>query len=610
MGNAYLAIVNGVGSFNKLVVLKVLKPEFAEDQEFLAMFQDEARIAANLNHPNVVQTHEFGVQDGHFFIAMDFVDGQPLRVVRKRLQEQGALSLGIHLRIIGDVLEGLQYAHDLTDHDGSPLHLVHRDVSPHNVMVSYDGHAKLLDFGIAKAQGSSHQTTTGVLKGKVGYMAPEQARCEQLDARADIFPVGVLVWEAIVGGRMWANLTDVQVLAQLVRKEIPQVPEVIDGKPVPASLRAIVAKATAADREDRYGSAREFYVDLESYLETLPRAETSARALADVLAAHFGSEREKRRRVVDEAVRQVRAAGSTAEYPALLGLTGSGPSTGGTGSMPGVSPISAHGASQVSQASHVSQMVNLQQLSSNSSRPSQPTFTPVEGSSSSTFTPSTSAPFMGPTGTGQYSSHTGPSIALPAPPPAPSVGLRIAMVAGAVAVILGGLAVFALRSKGEGPSAGPATVTTAVVASPSEVRLELLVASGSTRATVTLDGKEVATGGEIRVTRDTAEHTLKARADGYKEHVETLKLDRDQRISMTLEPDPASAHPSVTTPVAAGNPAGGHRPPTTGNGKPNVAPPPATASAVTPPPTASAPATPPTSTGPKRPDRPIIEVLK
>ena len=611
MGNAYLAIVNGVGSFNKLVVLKVLKPEFAEDQEFLAMFQDEARIAANLNHPNVVQTHEFGVQDGHFFIAMDFVDGQPLRVVRKRLQEQGALSLGIHLRIIGDVLEGLQYAHDLTDHDGSPLHLVHRDVSPHNVMVSYDGHAKLLDFGIAKARGSSHQTSTGVLKGKVGYMAPEQARCEQLDARADIFPVGVLVWEAIVGGRMWANLTDVQVLAQLVRKEIPPVPEEIDGKPVPASLRAIVAKATAPDRDDRYSTAREFYVDLESYLETLPRAETSARALAEVLALHFGSEREKRRRVVDEAVRQVRAASSTAEYPALLGLTGSGHASGGTGSMPGVSslsapgsPVSAHG----SQVSHVSQMVNLQQLSSGSSRPSQPSFTPVEGSSP-TLTPSTSAPFIAPGGTGQYSSHTGPSISLPAPPPPPSVGLRIAMVAGAVAVILGAFAFFAFKPKNEGQAGGPPTVTTAVVPSSSEVRLELLVASGSSKATVTLDGKEVASGGEIRVPRDAVEHTLKAHAEGYKDHVETLKLDRDQRISMTLEADPAASHPPTAATNAVPTNTGGHRVPSPGVGK-TVAPPPPTAT-TTAPPTATAPPPPtPTSTGPKRPDRPIIEVLK
>lgn len=605
MGNAYLAIVNGVGSFNKLVVLKVLKPEFAEDQEFLAMFQDEARIAANLNHPNVVQTHEFGVQDGHFFIAMDFVDGQPLRVVRKRLQEQGALSLGIHLRIIGDVLEGLQYAHDLTDHDGSPLHLVHRDVSPHNVMVSYDGHAKLLDFGIAKAQGSSHQTSTGVLKGKVGYMAPEQARCEQLDPRADIFPVGVLVWEAIVGGRMWANLTDVQVLAQLVRKEIPQVPEVIDGKPVPASLRAIVAKATAADRENRYSTAREFYVDLESYLETLPRAETSARALADVLAVHFGSEREKRRRVVDEAVRQVRAAGSTAEYPALLGLTGSAPTSGQTGSLPAVSPSSLAGL-QTSQVSHVSQMVNLQQLSSNSSRPSQPTFTPVEGSAP-TLTPSASASHIAPAANGLFA--TIPSNSFPVPAPPPSSGVRIAMVAGVVAVILGGFAFFAFKSK-DSQAGGPPTVTTAVVTAPAEVRLELVVASGSTKATVTLDGKEVATGGEIRVARDAAEHTLKAHADGYKDHVETLKLDRDQRVSMTLEAEQPSARASsvVATNAPTGNAqTGGHRPPVTGAGKPVA--PPTTPTTASPPPTATA-APPPTATGPKRPDRPIIEVLK
>jgi serine/threonine-protein kinase len=599
MGNAYLALVNGAGSFNKLVVLKVLKPDFAEDQEFLAMFRDEARIAANLNHPNVVQTHEFGVQDEHFFIAMDFVDGQPLRLVRKRLQEHGALSLGAHLRILVDVLEGLQYAHDLCDHDGTPLHLVHRDVSPHNIMVSYEGHAKLLDFGIAKAKGSSHQTTTGVLKGKVGYMAPEQARCEALDHRADIFPVGVLMWEAIVGGRMWGNLTDVQVLAQLVRREIPPLPDLVDGKPIPEVLRAIVAKATAAECEDRYPSARAFAAELETYVDTLPRAETSARALAELRGRHFGTERDKRRRVVDDAIRQVRAASSTAEYPAMLGLTSSG----------GV-PSATH----TSTAGHTLAMLQ------GSGTPSQPSLGSINGlsqlsqheSSPGTLTPSTSAPFVAPL-MGQHGTYSGmghtPSFAPPYQPlpPSPSPVLKIGLAAVGAVILFTGIGVFALRGKSEGTASPQPSATVPVESS---VRLELVVSSGSAKPTAFLDGREVAVGGEVRMPRDSADHTLKVRAEGFKEHVESLKLDKDQRISLRLDEEPTAAAPVPVVPhtsaVAVG---GGHHANYVPPKAPPVAPP-TTPATVAPQPTAPQPTAPAPASTPKRPDRPIIEVLK
>ncbi len=597
MGNAYLALVNGAGSFNKLVVLKVLKPDFAEDQEFLAMFRDEARIAANLNHPNVVQTHEFGVQDEHFYIAMDFVDGQPLRIVRKRLQEHGALSIGAHLRILVDVLEGLQYAHDLCDHDGTPLHLVHRDVSPHNIMVSYEGHAKLLDFGIAKAKGSSHQTTTGVLKGKVGYMAPEQARCATLDHRADLFPVGVLMWEAIVGGRMWGSLTDVQVLAQLVRREIPPLPDLVDGKPIPDALRAIVAKATAADADDRYPTARAFAAELEAYVDTLPRAETSPRALAELLGRHFGTERDKRRTVVDDAIRQVRAANSTAEYPAMLGLTSSGgvPSVTHT-STAGHTLAMLQGSGTPSQPS-IGSMGALSQLSQNESSPG-------------TLTPSTSAPFVSPL-TGQQGTYSGmghtPSFAPPyPPPPPPSPVLKIGLAAVGAVILFTGLGVFALRGKSEGTASAQPSATAQVESS---VRLELVVSSGSAKPTAFLDGREVAVGGEVRMPRDSADHTLKVRAEGFKEHVESLKLDKDQRISLRLDEEQASA--SVSAQVVPHMPTvavgGGHH----SNYVPPKAPvAPTTAATVAAQPTAPPPTAPPPASTPKRPDRPIIEVLK
>jgi len=593
MGNAYLALVNGAGNFNKLVVLKVLKPEFAEDQEFLAMFRDEARIAANLNHPNVVQTHELGVQDEHFYIAMDFVDGQPLRIVRKRLQENGALSLGAHLRIVCDVLEGLHYAHELTDHDGTPLHLVHRDVSPHNVMVSYDGHAKLLDFGIAKSKGSQHQTSTGVLKGKVGYMAPEQARCENLDRRADLFPVGVLVWEAIVGGRMWGAMTDVQVLAQLVRREVPQLPDLVDGAPIPERLREIVAKATAPEKENRYASAREFADELEAYVDTLPRAETNARALSELLNRHFGGEREKRRKVVDEAIRQVRIATSTAEYPAMLGLTSSGalstisqvpPSGGGGHTM-----AMLHGPSSGTPSSP-----------SIGSLPSYPLT--QDGSSPGTLTPSTSAPFvsqvLSPHQT--YSGHV-PSVPVPAAPSGISPMAKVGMAGAALVVLLVGALALAFRGKDDTAAAKPQP--SAAVAE--DVRIEIQVSPGPARPVALVDGREVSVGAEIRFPKDTTEHTLRVHADGYKDHNATLRFDKDQRVSLSLV---AEVAPPAVTSVAA-SPHNGHHGWSPPKAPPTVASPPQPPSAAPPPPPPPATTAPPAST-PKRPDRPIIEVLK
>ncbi|RYE83091.1 MAG: serine/threonine protein kinase [Myxococcales bacterium] len=189
MANVFLAASTGPASVTKLLVLKQIRPEMAGDPAFVEMFLDEARLAARVNHPNVVQTLEVGEASGHYYLAMEFLDGQPLsRIQGREAAEQ--LTLSQRLRILVDALGGLHHAHELRHYDGSSLGVVHRDATPQNIFVTYDGQVKVVDFGVAKAATSSGQTSAGVIKGKLSYMAPEQARGEPIDRRADVFSVG------------------------------------------------------------------------------------------------------------------------------------------------------------------------------------------------------------------------------------------------------------------------------------------------------------------------------------------------------------------------------------------------------------------------------------
>src|SRR4051794_19400998 len=253
MAEVYLAVVRGPAGFNKLVVIKQIRPQLADDPEFLGMFLDEARLAARLSHPNVVQTNEVGQEGNRYFIAMEYLEGQALNRLAYRLQKGDGFSLSMHVKVLIDALGGLHHAHELVDYNGSPLGVVHRDVTPHNVFVTYDGHVKVVDFGIAKALNSSVETRTGVLKGKISYMAPEQAQGERVDRRADIFSVGVMLWEAATGKRLWKGVPDIPILQRLLSGEIPK-PRTVRPE-VPERLEAIIMKALAHRREDRYANA-------------------------------------------------------------------------------------------------------------------------------------------------------------------------------------------------------------------------------------------------------------------------------------------------------------------------------------------------------------------
>jgi serine/threonine protein kinase len=307
MGVVYLAMVQGPGGFNKLVVVKELKPELVEEPAFLTMFLDEARLAARLSHPNIVQTNEVGNDGDRYFMAMDYLDGRGLDQIRRRSKIAGfGLSVPMQLRVVCDMLAGLDYAHKLTDFDGSPLNIVHRDVSPQNVFVTFDGQVKLLDFGIAKAADSMHETHAGVVKGKVSYMSPEQGRGWKVDARADVFSAGVMLWEALTGKRMRDGKNDQEKLWALVSEDPPRASSI---KPwVPPELDDICARAMAWDRENRYPSAGAMQRDLESYLSTTGTS-VSAREVGACVTELFREDRANTNGVIEAHI--ARARGGT-----------------------------------------------------------------------------------------------------------------------------------------------------------------------------------------------------------------------------------------------------------------------------------------------------------
>jgi len=314
MGVVYLAVSRGLEGFRKLVVVKELRPEFLGTAACVAMFMDEARVTARLNHPNIVQTIEVGADGARRFIAMEYLDGQPLQLlVQRALAQSNRLSLRMHLGILVDVLTALEYAHESTDYDGTPLAVVHRDVSPHNVIVTYEGQTKLVDFGISKTKGAVHETRVGVLQGKMRYMAPEQAAGGPVDCRADLFAAGAMLWEAVVGRRPWEDQSDAAILQSLISGKVPRVREAWPD--VDPDLACIVERAMSVERDARYATAAAMRSDLERYI-VARNVPASARSLGATVSRLFAQDRASRRALIDEHVRAL-PRGAPSERPSL-----------------------------------------------------------------------------------------------------------------------------------------------------------------------------------------------------------------------------------------------------------------------------------------------------
>jgi serine/threonine-protein kinase len=262
MAEIYLASAVGPEGFAKDVVIKAVRSFLATDPQFVQMFIAEARLASRLNHANVVQIFDFGKHEDRYYLAMEYVRGASLWDLRKRCREQGVpFPPTLAAEVALQVARGLGYAHNLTD-NGAPLGVVHRDVTPHNVLLSFDGAVKLTDFGIAKAQTS--QTAPGMLKGKFAYMSPEQARGEKVDARTDLFALGIVLWELVTGGRLFDGDSDVAVLRAVQDSLIP--PPSRLNPDVPQELSDIVMKALARPLAERFQTAFELERALGTFI--------------------------------------------------------------------------------------------------------------------------------------------------------------------------------------------------------------------------------------------------------------------------------------------------------------------------------------------------------
>ncbi|HEX5752516.1 MAG TPA: protein kinase [Archangium sp.] len=313
MAELFLGYTSGPGGFRKYVALKRVLPDARGDEQFEKMFLDEARITAALNHPNIGQVFELGQDAEGLFLAMEFIAGQNLNQVADVPRRRGqVLPVGFTLAVVRDVCLALHYAHAFTTPGGKPSPVIHRDVSQKNVMVTYDGGVKLLDFGIAKARDGVVRTQVGMVKGTTGYMSPEQVRGEPLDGRSDLFAAGVMLYELLTGERLFSAETERQEMEMILKAPIPD--PGVKVPTLPPGVPEVVLKALAREREQRYASGREMAKALEAAAGGLLM---DAEQRAAFMLEHFGDRREATRRLL-ESVEQAKEP-VDAEMARMLG---------------------------------------------------------------------------------------------------------------------------------------------------------------------------------------------------------------------------------------------------------------------------------------------------
>ena len=300
MAELLLARESGIGGSERLVVLKRILPHLAEQQSFVDMFLREARTAARLEHPNVVRIYASGEHDGSYFIAMEYLEGTTIRELQLMSRERGIpIPLGVSLALIAQSARGLHAAHELRDADGHPLGLVHRDVSPHNLMVTLGGVVKVLDFGVAKyTEALSEATYSGDMKGKFGYMSPEQCHGGRIDRRSDLFSLGIVAWELVAGADLFHRKTELEMLKAITEEDAPRARAV--NPEVPEAVDALLARVLSRSPDERPLTAREFeqiVVDSVAALDL----DLSAEAVAECVSSVAGNALSERRSIVRRA---------------------------------------------------------------------------------------------------------------------------------------------------------------------------------------------------------------------------------------------------------------------------------------------------------------------
>jgi serine/threonine-protein kinase len=302
MGRVEVALERAAEGFERIVALKRLLPEGARDLRQKEMFLREARLAALLAHPNVVHAFAFGEVAGELYLAMEYVEGETLSELLLACRRTGvALDPALAAHILAEACDGLHAAHELRDVGGHPLYVVHRDVSPHNLMIAYEGHVKILDFGVAKFDTGGHATKTGEVKGKMGYMSPEQALGEKLDRRSDLFGVGAILFECLSGRRLWGEGTDLDVMRRLALEEPPRLATVAPD--APPALAALYARLVSRDPAVRPATAQEVSAALRAFVASQGRT-LDAEAVGAHMKTLFGERAEDRRALLTRRLEQ------------------------------------------------------------------------------------------------------------------------------------------------------------------------------------------------------------------------------------------------------------------------------------------------------------------
>jgi serine/threonine-protein kinase len=515
MATVYLAVAKGQANFEKLVVIKELRESLAQDPTFVQMFMDEARLAARLNHPNVVQTYEVGSDGDRHFIAMEFCEGVPYTRL-SRLRDRIPPPLAIHVRILADVLYGLQYAHELREFEGRPLEVVHRDVSPQNVMLMFAGGVKVLDFGIAKAALAVEQRPDD-FKGKLEYMAPEQALLEQVDRRADVYAVGIMLWEAIARRRMYERGEDKY--ARLVSGELPDLFQVRPD--APRKLAHICLRALARRREERYASAVDMAHDLEEWLDGTTQ-HVRARDVGSYVTEKFSSTREKITEAVEAQLKLLR-------------------------SLPDEGPESSIPLSRI----HV---VTEQPPAPDPTEPCLPPYIPPDPPTGSTV-----------------AVWSAPQATTPPPPQAKKSGLVALAAIGAVLFVATLATVVALATKKHTPDQlASAAAGASASGENANVEIEFTVKASPPQSKIFVDGQEQqGNPANGKRPRDGAMHVVRVECPGFDPREEQLAFDRSFLVTLELHPA------TKATPPPTGESRGAPPPVANGNfRRPFVAPPP------------------------------------